>query len=1011
MVNTSKLSNESVTPTTVATTTKDIKDGKKSSLLSPTNEKKKTKKSITTTTSSSSSSRTTKKNKRKDLSSNNSRSKSKSVTNHRRISFSNIKQQSQKRPRSLSDESTSSRSCSSDSSCSTSSSNSSSVNSSVSSSNSILPKSVKTIKMAKNNDNLEPAIQLTTDNTYDMEINTDKNLTTALPATTITTTITDENNSDDKSRRSIAEKHIKTITSKTKTGKHDLIDGFAFLSFENNDDLLLAYEQHQQLLIAHNKHKINERNRITIGRKTSRKTDQSSIMIYEANRSMNISCNPTIKVDIAPSSSNTPLISSLDDSKPFIVKNNQQQLDKFDDDSQQQIPKHTVVTPSSELNKEQRAPLTIKSEPNLFDYSQFKQFPPFSSSPFGPSLPFDPMIYSRFYNPHHNFELPIPPPPLFSSGPALFRPYPKSDESPNTSSSSSVNLSLEKMLSSFYPTYISAATAAATNTPSSASINVKMDPTNMCPNLWSRETLQRQLNSHYLASHHNQNSFQQPQADKLLTQPKSDVSPTQFSSTTKVTNPSPKPSNSTSSTDFTPLPYHLPPLIFTEFHQHQHNHNHTHQHNLNLTTKNDSLSKSPAITPNSTVTKEVPSKKPSSQTKMKFSVSEMFTNDNHANNNSTVKRSNELSSRNHAFLSVNKSSVKNSCPPAPTIKPSNGRWSSAHVHIAWMIYYQEQRVRDKFGLTSPNKQQNPAMNTLRPPFLSFDAQSALFSSQNDLNARNNFSPWMAQSFKSLPPFLPHQEQSPLLRPPFAPVLNKSSSSTSLTLPCPKPIVTSSTTIKQKRDSEIKHQAKPITIDITSSRTTPLPTPTFFDSHITNATSLLDRRSLSLLVPNRSTPVSTHLLSSPSLRLQQQQNKDLFDERRKFNQEQLLAFPPSPFLSSLLTNPAASNSSMPPFNRPTTSTSYIDYKPSLSPYFPTPSSLFDPSTIGTRAPPFLPDRLEQERYRYLLEQQAQLREREVQMMMTAVNHPLSALHQSLSTNDERIRFHERLYKPY
>ncbi|CAF0751890.1 unnamed protein product [Didymodactylos carnosus] len=1190
MVNSLESPTESVTSKTVAVTTKDFKDGRKSSLLSPTNEKKRTKKTKTTTTSSSSSSRTTKRKRRKDLSSTDNSTKPKSVTN-RRISFTNSKQQSQKRPRSLSDESTSSRSCSSDSSCSSSSSDSS-LNSSLSSSNSNLPtNSVPTIKMTKDNDNIGSTMQSTTDDIYDMEMKTNKNSTlTVLPppstTTILATTTIDANISNDKSRRSIAEEHIKTITSKTNTGKHDIIDGFAFLSFENNDDLLLAYEQHRQLLFTHNKHKINERNRITIGRKSSRKTEHSMMMMDELNRSMSMPCNPTIKIeDITQSLPNTPsMISALDDNKSFAGKNNQQQLNKFDDindsfnnralwlstskscvdvnrqqhlihngttqaflssptklldnqyylnmiksesldlkkndidqqktkqnllikafeftadensvltnekeragmdenqkkssliddccqpsshrdsicsntatlssitqnttetpihpesshhyhrhhhhkshkkhkskhlnDNPQQIPKHSPIMAPSELNKERRTPSTNKPEQNLFDYSQFKQFPSFPPPPFGPSLPFDPLLYSRFYNPQHNFDPPIPPPPLFSQGLPMFRPYPKPDESSNSPTPNSVNLSFEKMLSSLYPSYMSAAAAAAaaSNMPSSSNINMKMDSMSMYPQLWSRENLQRQLNSHYLATHHNQNSFQQQQADKL-TQSKSDVSPAQFPSTSKAADPPPKTPTSTSSANFSPLPYHLPPLIFTEFHQHQHNHNHTHQHNLNLATKDESSHKSPSVTPNPPVTKDVSPKKSSSQTKTKFSVSEMFINDNQTNNNLTVKKPNELSSTNHAFLSVNKSSVKNNCSPATTIKqPSNGHWSTAHIHIAWMIYYQEQRIRDKFGLASSNKQHNPATNTLRPPFLPFDTQSPLFSSQNDMNTRGSFSPWITPSFKSLPPFLPHQEQSQLFRPPFVPVSNKLSSSANLTLPCPKPIITSSTTIKPKRDSEIKHQTKPVTNDVIPPRTTPLPT-VQFDPHITNTTSLLERGSLSPHVPGRSVTTSAHLLSSPSLRLPQQQsfhtqNKDLLDERRKFNQEQLLAFPPSPFLSFLLPNSATSMSSqLPPFNRPTTSASNIDYKPSLSPYFSTSSSLFDPSAIGTRGPSFLPDRLEQERYRYLFEQQQQFRERELQMMVAAANHPLNAFHQSLSANDERMRLHERLYKPY
>ena len=178
------------------------------------------------------------------------------------------------------------------------------------------------------------------------------------------------------------------------------------------------------------------------------------------------------------------------------------------------------------------------------------------------------------------------------------------------------------------------------------------------------------------------------------------------------------------------------------------------------------------------------------------------------------------------FLSVinNKKENNNSSPLIPLKKPSSGKWSTAHIHIAWMIYHQEQRQREKLThLNSSNKIRSSS--TFIPP----SSQSAL-----------------------LPPPLPlidGNHDLSLLRPPMPPPFSfpfdinsqqnnpfRPTSNTKLA----RPMVTSasSSTIKT---STIKREQKPPFLDDRLRRTSPSPLP-------------------------RSTSTSNFLPSSPSHRM-------------------------------------------------------------------------------------------------------------------------------------------------
>ena len=152
------------------------------------------------------------------------------------------------------------------------------------------------------------------------------------------------------------------------------------------------------------------------------------------------------------------------------------------------------------------------------------------------------------------------------------------------------------------------------------------------------------------------------------------------------------------------------------------------------------------------------------------------------------------------FLSVvnNKKDTNSSSstPLTPLKKPSNGKWSTAHVHIAWMIYHHEQRQRDKLNLLNPSNKIRPSpSHTFLPPPL------PLLDNNNDLSLLRP--PMPPPPFSSFP-FDINAQQNHLFRP---------SSATKL----PRPTVTS--TIKTPT---IKREQKTPFLDDRLRRTSPSP---------------------------------------------------------------------------------------------------------------------------------------------------------------------------------------------
>jgi hypothetical protein len=145
------------------------------------------------------------------------------------------------------------------------------------------------------------------------------------------------------------------------------------------------------------------------------------------------------------------------------------------------------------------------------------------------------------------------------------------------------------------------------------------------------------------------------------------------------------------------------------------------------------------------------------------------------------------------FLSVinNKKDPNNSSPSVIQFKkPANGKWSTAHVHIAWMIYHHEQRQREK-----ANKIRSST--TFLPPPL------PLIDNNHDLALFRPPIPPPPFPF----PFDMNSQQNHLFRP-------------TSTAKLPRPMVTSaSSTIKTPT---IKREQKTPFIDERIRRTSPSP---------------------------------------------------------------------------------------------------------------------------------------------------------------------------------------------
>jgi len=160
------------------------------------------------------------------------------------------------------------------------------------------------------------------------------------------------------------------------------------------------------------------------------------------------------------------------------------------------------------------------------------------------------------------------------------------------------------------------------------------------------------------------------------------------------------------------------------------------------------------------------------------------------------------------FLSVvNNKKDNNSSPLIQFKKPSNGKWSTAHVHIAWMIYHQEQRQREKSNLSNQTNRIRQS-TTFIPP----SSQSTLLPPPLPLIDNNND---LSLLRPPIPPPFPfpfdiNSQQNHLFRP---------ASTTKLSRPTVTSSSSSSSSIKAPT---IKREQKTPFIDERNRRTSPSP---------------------------------------------------------------------------------------------------------------------------------------------------------------------------------------------
>lgn len=89
-----------------------------------------------------------------------------------------------------------------------------------------------------------------------------------------------------KSRSILAQEQLQTIVEKTKTGHCDMVDGFAFLSFESDDDWRIAFEHfHQQQL---RNTLTNKKSSYSSGKKNGHATELSDG--HSLHRSISVPC-------------------------------------------------------------------------------------------------------------------------------------------------------------------------------------------------------------------------------------------------------------------------------------------------------------------------------------------------------------------------------------------------------------------------------------------------------------------------------------------------------------------------------------------------------------------------------------------------------------------------------------------------------------------------------------------------------------------------------------------------
>ena len=109
-----------------------------------------------------------------------------------------------------------------------------------------------------------------------------------------------------KTRSVLAQEHLQTIVDKTKTGQFDVVDGFAFLSFETDDDWRIAFEHfHQQQLQQRN---LSKRSALLAGKKNG-----SSLAEHADGHSLHRSISVPCKTEDGQRAHGTPTSAPVDE--------------------------------------------------------------------------------------------------------------------------------------------------------------------------------------------------------------------------------------------------------------------------------------------------------------------------------------------------------------------------------------------------------------------------------------------------------------------------------------------------------------------------------------------------------------------------------------------------------------------------------------------------------------------------------------------------------------------------
>jgi hypothetical protein len=109
-----------------------------------------------------------------------------------------------------------------------------------------------------------------------------------------------------KTRSCLAQEHLQTIIDKSKTGKYDILDSFAFLSFETDDDWRVAFEHFNQQQLQRNY--TTKKSSLLSGKKNGNLTEHTDGHLL--NRSISVS---SCKVEDGHRTHHTPMSAPVED--------------------------------------------------------------------------------------------------------------------------------------------------------------------------------------------------------------------------------------------------------------------------------------------------------------------------------------------------------------------------------------------------------------------------------------------------------------------------------------------------------------------------------------------------------------------------------------------------------------------------------------------------------------------------------------------------------------------------